>query len=283
MYTIHDITDIYANKKHCALEFMIGGGTEDCDYNYILCRHWRQSWHHDDSNISMQVGPYSKICPNRFGFWCFRYHYNDVIMNDGVSNHQPHHCLLNRLFGRRSKKTLMLRVAGLCAGNSPVTGEFPAQMVSYAETVSIWWRHHDQAPYLPICLRVPSLALGQLCGYPSSSETPQKNMGKWIHEPNGNREYNHNKTKHNKPYARFMGHSVYFPHINQDRKSPLLGRHARLYGQFDRRRKSWRQSRIPFYSSGLTDWCHTKMAVWWQTICNADGERCLVVKNRVII
>ena len=24
---------------------------------------------------------------------------------DGVSNHQPHHCLLNRLFGRRSKKT----------------------------------------------------------------------------------------------------------------------------------------------------------------------------------
>ena len=24
---------------------------------------------------------------------------------DGVSNHQPNHCLLNRLFGRRSKKT----------------------------------------------------------------------------------------------------------------------------------------------------------------------------------
>ena len=28
-------------------------------------------------------------------------HYDDVIM--GVSNHQPHDCLLNRLFGRRSK------------------------------------------------------------------------------------------------------------------------------------------------------------------------------------
>ena len=39
--------------------------------------------------------------------------------HDGVSNHQPHGCLLNRLFGRRSKKTSKLHVTGLCAGNSP--------------------------------------------------------------------------------------------------------------------------------------------------------------------
>ena len=63
---------------------------------------------------------------------------------DSVSNHQPHDCLLNHLFRRRSKKTSKLRVTGLCAGNSPGTGEFPAQMASYAENVSIWWRHHDQ-------------------------------------------------------------------------------------------------------------------------------------------
>ena len=31
-----------------------------------------------------------------------------------------------------------LRVTGLCAGNSPVTGEFPTQMASNAENVSIW-------------------------------------------------------------------------------------------------------------------------------------------------
>ena len=61
---------------------------------------------------------------------------------DSVSNHQPHDCLLNRLFRRRSKKTSKLRVTGLCAGNSPGTGEFPAQMASNAENVSIWWRHH---------------------------------------------------------------------------------------------------------------------------------------------
>ena len=44
---------------------------------------------------------------------------------DGVSNHQPHDCLLNGLFRRRSRKTSKLRVTGRCAGNSPVTGEFP--------------------------------------------------------------------------------------------------------------------------------------------------------------
>ena len=62
---------------------------------------------------------------------------------DGVSNHQPHQCLLNRLFGRRSKKTSKLRVTGLCTRNSPGTIEFPAQMASNAENVSIWWRHHN--------------------------------------------------------------------------------------------------------------------------------------------
>ena len=45
---------------------------------------------------------------------------------DGVSNHQPHDCSLNCLFRRRSKKTSKFRVTGLCAENSPVTGEFPA-------------------------------------------------------------------------------------------------------------------------------------------------------------
>ena len=61
---------------------------------------------------------------------------------DSVSNHQPRECLLRRLIRRTSKKTSKLRVTGLCAGNSPETGEFPAQMASNAENVSIWWRHH---------------------------------------------------------------------------------------------------------------------------------------------
>ena len=61
---------------------------------------------------------------------------------DGVSNHQPDDCLLNRLFKSRSKKISKLRITDLCEGNSPVTGEFPAQRASNAENISIWWRHH---------------------------------------------------------------------------------------------------------------------------------------------
>ena len=68
--------------------------------------------------------------------WCHNEH-------DGVSNHQPHDSLLSRLFRHRSKKKSKLRVTGLCEGNSPVTGEFPAQRASNAENVSLWWRHHD--------------------------------------------------------------------------------------------------------------------------------------------
>ena len=64
---------------------------------------------------------------------------------------------------RKSKKTAKLRATGLWAGNSPVTGEFPAQRASNAENVSIWWRHHEHgwtswlylrsafAPQLMIC------------------------------------------------------------------------------------------------------------------------------------
>ena len=48
-------------------------------------------------------------------------------VRDSVSNHQ---CFLNRLFRRRSKKTSKLRINGFCAGNSPGTGEFPAQMAN---------------------------------------------------------------------------------------------------------------------------------------------------------
>ena len=68
---------------------------------------------------------------------------------DGVSNHQPRDCWVNSLFRCRSKKTSKLRITGLCEGNSPVTGEFPAvtgefpaQRTSNAEKDCIWWRHH---------------------------------------------------------------------------------------------------------------------------------------------
>ena len=61
---------------------------------------------------------------------------------DSVLNHQPHDCLLNGLFRRRSKKhessASLAFVQGIHRG--PVNS--PAQMASYAENVSIWWRQY---------------------------------------------------------------------------------------------------------------------------------------------
>ena len=77
--------------------------------------------------------------------WTLHWRHNDH--HDGVSNHQPRHCLLNGLFRRRSKKTLKLRVTDLCTVNSPGTG------ASNAENVSIWWRLHEViTPHAVECL-----------------------------------------------------------------------------------------------------------------------------------
>ena len=90
------------------------------------------------TTIHHQYGTIYKLIPNTKCILRWRHNGRDI-----VSNHQPHHCLLNCLFRRRSKKTSKLRVTSLCAVNSPGTGEFPAQMASNAENVSIRWRHHD--------------------------------------------------------------------------------------------------------------------------------------------
>ena len=71
--------------------------------------------------------------------YSLRWRHNE---RDGVPDHQPHDCFLNRLFRRWSKETSKFHVTGLCAENSPVTGDFPAQRASNAENVTIWWRHH---------------------------------------------------------------------------------------------------------------------------------------------
>ena len=64
--------------------------------------------------------------------WC----HNEPV---GVSNHQPHDCLLNRLFKAQIKENIQAPRYGLLWGEFT---EFPAQRASYAENVSIWWYHH---------------------------------------------------------------------------------------------------------------------------------------------
>ena len=76
--------------------------------------------------------------------------YSDVITIAITSQPTGVKRLLNRLFRRRSQKISKLYVIGLCEGNSPVSGEFPAQRTSYAENISIWWRHHDYSGWEPL-------------------------------------------------------------------------------------------------------------------------------------
>ena len=99
-------------------------------------------WRHNGRDNVSNHQPHDLIMSHHwFRLWTNRRH----LLPDPItmtSNHQLHDCLHNRLFGHKSKKTSKLRVTGLCAGNSPGTGVFPAQMASNAENVSIWWRHH---------------------------------------------------------------------------------------------------------------------------------------------
>ena len=84
--------------------------------------------------------------------WALHWRHND---HDGVSNHQPDGCLLNRLFRRRSKKTSKLRVTDLCVENSPgpvnsphkgpVTRKmFPFDDVIMESVGSLHERHSDK-------------------------------------------------------------------------------------------------------------------------------------------
>ena len=83
--------------------------------------------------------------------------------HDSVSNHQPHGCLLSRLFRHKSKKTSKLRVTGLCVGNSPGPvnsphkGPVTRKMFPFDDvimSVSIPWLHEvvlmkPKATFLP--------------------------------------------------------------------------------------------------------------------------------------
>ena len=71
------------------------------------------------------------------------WHYNDVItgpMSFQITSLTIIYSTVYSGVGKKKKKKI--RVTGLCAGNSLVTDEFPAQRASNAKNVSIWWRHH---------------------------------------------------------------------------------------------------------------------------------------------
>ena len=88
---------------------------------------WRPSYLYNENFHTGKDGIYIETVPYKTWsvFWKtppLQWRHNE---RDGVSNHQSHDCLLNRLFRRRSKKASKLCVTA-----------------SNVENVSIWWRYH---------------------------------------------------------------------------------------------------------------------------------------------
>ena len=84
------------------------------------------------------TGSFSGLVQEHYGM-----HYGDVIMGTTASQITSRTVVYSTVYSDADqRKKSKLRVTGICVGNSPGTGEFPAQMASYAENVSIWWRHH---------------------------------------------------------------------------------------------------------------------------------------------
>ena len=73
--------------------------------------------------------------------------------HDSVSNHQPHGCLLNRLFRYRSKKTSKLHVTGLCVGNSPRIHQLREKCFHLmTSSCNTWQTQTWPSLYLPILM-----------------------------------------------------------------------------------------------------------------------------------
>ena len=70
-------------------------------------------------------------------FCIHKKHYNDFIVRAMASEITSATIIYSTVYSGRSKKTSRFRVTGLCAGNSPVTGEFPAQRASNVDNISI--------------------------------------------------------------------------------------------------------------------------------------------------
>ena len=90
------------------------------------------------------------LCKHQLSLDVCSRHYNDAKISTMVSQITSLTIVYSTVYSmRKSKKTSKLRVTGLCEGNSPVTGEFPARSASDTEKLSIWWRHHGEMQIRP--------------------------------------------------------------------------------------------------------------------------------------
>ena len=97
-----------------------------------------RSKHQSPALLALWNPPPHLTTPHPIPPLSLQWRHND---HDGISNHHPHGCLLNRLLIQTHIKenNKAPRHWPLCG---EFTGEFLPQRASNAENVSIWWRHH---------------------------------------------------------------------------------------------------------------------------------------------
>ena len=112
---------------------------------HVSKRGHRKQWSKPNKPNQNKTKPCGNIMEDIVDSYCqvsntLQWRHND---HDSVSNHQPHGCLLHRLFRRRSKKTSKLRVTGLCVGispgpvNSPHKGPVTRKMFPFDDVIMI--------------------------------------------------------------------------------------------------------------------------------------------------
>ena len=187
-----------------------------------------------------------------------RWRHND---HDGVSNHQPHGCLLNRLFRRRSNKTSKLRVTGLCVGNSPGHDRWIPRTKDqlrgkcfHLMTSSCSYRHQGGVCYTR---RAPQI---RFCGIPFS----RMEIASWLY---GNHDHVI-KWKHFPRYCPFVRGThpspVYSPHTGQWRGALMFSLICAWIN--NRAAGDWRRFDLTNAFNTVEVWCTSwrHMLLGWQ-------------------
>ena len=96
-----------------------------------------------DRNCGRYDTPYKEILPDPGTGGV--HHYDDVTMSLMASQTPAPRLFTQPFIQTQIKENIKAPRHWPLCGEFTGTGEFPAQRASYAENVSIWWRHHEDA------------------------------------------------------------------------------------------------------------------------------------------
>ena len=142
--------------EHCAEEYY--WFRSGVDIQHAQFRH----------HVIQHRNPLSKMKPVSLSVMPLQWRYDG---RESVSNHQPHDCLLNGLFRRRSKKTWKLRATGLCAGihrgpvNSPHKWPVKRKMFPFDDVIM-----QREDPTVAVSVRCKDFGVNHIDMMPFCSE-----------------------------------------------------------------------------------------------------------------